>query len=136
MNKQFDYKEFFEDIEEKLTIKQHNIDKKVFEAPNIQNDLLRQYMKEKTKLIKLEAEHNRLFGQKFHYYRYESDIRCENKDVAIYYVKKDEEYIEKFIQYEKQKVLCETLERYLKRASQITYDIKNILEYLKYINGN
>lgn len=136
MNKQFDYKEFFEDIEEKLTIKQHNIDKKVFEAPNIQNDLLRQYMKEKTKLIKLEAEHNRLFGQKFHHYRYESDIRCENKDVAIYYVKKDEEYIEKFIQYEKQKVLCETLERYLKRASQMTYDIKNILEYLKYINGN
>lgn len=131
----FNYKTFFEDIESSLTLKQHNLDTKIYEIPNIQNQLLRQYMKEKTKLIKLEAEHNRLFGHKYHHYKYESDIRCENKDVAIFYVKKDEEYIEKFIQYEKQKCLCESLEKYLKRVSQMTYDIKNILDYLKYING-
>lgn len=133
---EFNYNSFFEEIEEKLTLHSHDLDRKIFEAINVQNTILKQYVKEKTKLIKLESNYNRVFGQKFNFYRYESDIRCENKDVALFYVKQDEEVIKITEEYEKQKVIVEYMEKYLKRASNIGFDIKNIIDYLRYMNGN
>lgn len=132
----FDYKSFFDDIDEKLTLHSHSLDRKIFEAINVQNTILKQYVKEKTKLIKIESNYNRIFGKKFNYYRYESDIRCENKDVALFYVKQDEEVIKITEEYEKQKILVDLMEKYLKRASNIGFDIKNIIDYLRYMNGN
>lgn len=130
-----DYTKYFNDIDEKLALRPDNIDKVIYEAPNIQNELIKQYIKEKTKLIKLELKYNKIYGEKYHYYRHEFDFKCENKDVANLYVKKDEEYIKAFEEYEKQKLLLEMFDKYLKRASQIGFDLKNIIDYLKFMNG-
>jgi len=129
------YTEYFNDIDKRLTLRPDNIDVIVYDAPNIQNELIKQYIKEKTKLMKLEIKFNKIYGEKFHHYRHESDLRCENKDIANLYVKKDEEYISVFEEYEKQKLLIEMFDKYLKRASQIGFDLKNIIDYLKFMNG-
>lgn len=131
----FNYQNFFEEIENDLTLHQHDIDAKIYQAPNTHNKILKRYIIERNKLQQLETAKNSKFGELFHHYRYESDIRCENKDVAIFYVKGDKKYIDKESEYQKQLLLVETLERWLKKADRIGFDIKNIIEYLKWSSG-
>lgn len=130
-----DYEEFFKSVEDSLFLQPHNIDRKIYDAPNIQNNLIRRYIVEKTKLLKLESKLDRLTGEKYHYYRYESDLRLENKDVAMLYVKKDNDYIKVVEEYGKQKIIVEMVDKFLKKAMNIGYDIKNIIDYLKFMNG-
>jgi len=132
----FDYTQFFNEIDEALTIHTHSLDKKIFEAPNIHNKILRQFTIEKNKLQKLESELNKTFGEKFHYYRYEYELKLDNKDVVLFYVKKDPEFLTINDKFNSQKLLVETIEKWMKKANSITFDIKNILEYLKWSSGN
>jgi hypothetical protein len=132
---EFNYKDWFDEIENALTIHSHDLDKKIYEAPNIHNKILKQFIKEKQRLIKAEQKYNKTLAEKFHYYRYESDIRCENKDVTLFYVKKDKDFLKVAEDYEKQKLLCEMIDGYMKKARSIGFDIKNILEYLRYMDG-
>lgn len=131
----FNYTEFFNEIEEDLTLHQHDIDKKIYDAPNVHNKILRRYIIERNKLQKLETACNKTFGKLFHKYRYESDIKCENKDVAIYYVKSDDEYITTHNKYQNQKLLLESIEKWMKKAERIGFDIKNIVEFIKFMSG-
>jgi hypothetical protein len=132
----FDYTKFFNEIDEALTIHTHSLDKKIFEAPNIHNKILRQFIIEKNKLMKLESDLNKVFGQKFHYYRYEYELKLDNKDVVLFYVKKDPDFLKANDAFNSQKLLVETIEKWMKKANSITFDIKNILEYLKWSSGN
>ena len=131
----FTYSEFFKEIEDDLTLHKHDIDEKVYRAPNVHNKILRRFMIERNKLQKLETEYNKVLKSLYHHYRYEGDIRCENKDIAMFYVKSDQKYINIQIEYQKQELLVENLERWLKKADKISFDIKNIIEYLKWSSG-
>lgn len=131
----FNYNEFFEEIEEDLTLHQHDIDKKIYQAPNTHNKILKRYIIERNKLQQLESKQYKIHKDLFHHYRYESDIRCENKDVALFYVRGDEKYLKIQSEYQKQLLLVETIEKWLKKADRIGFDIKNIIEYLKWSAG-
>lgn len=135
MAEKFDYEKWFEEVDNALTLHSHDLDKKIYDAPNTHNKILKQLIKEKTKLIQVEQKYNRTLAELFHHYRYESDIRCENKDVALFYVKKDDKFLKVAEEYEKQKLLCEMIEGYMKKTKSIGYEIKNILEYLHYLEG-
>jgi hypothetical protein len=136
MKERFDYNKFFDEVENALTIHSHDIEKKIYEAPNIHNKILKQFIIERNNLQKLESKWNKIHGDLFHYYRHESDIRCENKDVTLFYVKKDEKFIAIDQELSKQKLLVEAIERWMKKASSIGFDIKNIVEFLKFMSGN
>lgn len=132
----FNYTEFFDEIESDLTLHAHDIDKKIYQAPNVHNKLLRRFVIERNKLHKYETEYNRVFGELFHHYRYESDIRCENKDVAIFYIKKDKKFLEVNDKYQRQKLLLDTIEKWMKKSERIGFDIKSIIEFQKFMAGN
>ena len=131
----FDYENFFEEIEENLSIYAHNLDKIIFQAPNIHNKLLKRWVVENNKLQKLEIKKDRVFGERFHFYRYEYEINITSNDIAKYYVKKDNDYLKTLKEYNKQLLLVETLNKWLKKADKIYYEVKNALEVLKYLNG-
>lgn len=136
MKERLDYNKFFDEVENALTIHSHDIEKKIYEAPNIHNKILKQFIIERNNLQKLESKWNKIHGDLFHHYRHESDIRCENKDVTLFYVKKDEKFIAIDQELSKQKLLVEAIERWMKKASSIGFDIKNIVEFLKFMAGN
>ncbi len=132
----FDYSKFFEEIDSSLTLHSHDIEKKIYEAPNQHNKLLKRFIIERNTLQKLESKLNRLFGQKYHHYRYEFDLNLGSKEVAIFYVKKDEEYIKANDEHAKQKLLVEIIDKYMKKASTIGFDIKNIIQFLEFMSGD
>ena len=136
MSDKFNYTEFFDEVEQSLTIHSHDLDRKIYEAPNTHNKILRRYTIEKNKLHRLESKRNKVFGEKYHFYRHQYEFKIENKDVAIFYIEKDPEYIEVNEEYQKQKLLLDIIEKWMKKASSIAFDIKNIVEFIKFMGGN
>lgn len=135
IEEKFNYINFFNEIETALTLHSHDIDRKIYEAPNVHNKILRQMIIEKNKLNKLETKYNKIFGEKFHYYRYNHEVKIESKEVAIFYVKNDPEFIKINDEFNKQSLLVETIERWMKKATSISFDIKNVIQYLEFMNG-
>lgn len=131
----FDYNEFFNEIDETLTLMAHNIDKKIYEAPNVHNKILRRLTIERNTLQKLENEYNKTFGELFQYYRYDYELKLDNKDVVIFYIKKDKKFLEINDKFNSQKLLVDTIEKWMKKAQNTAYEIKNIVEYLKWSSG-
>lgn len=131
-----DYKTFFQEVEDALTIYSHNLNKIIYESPNIHNKILRAWTDEQHTLNILETKVNKLFGEKYHYYRYEYDVNLGSKDVAIFYVKKDEEYLKELKKFNTQKVLVETIERWMKKAERMNFEVKSAIEVIKYLDGS
>ncbi len=131
----FNYAEFFNEIESNLSVHAHDLDKKIYEAPNAHNKIMRQITLEKNKLNKLETKYNKIFAKLYHHYRYEYEFKLESKDVAIFYLKKDDEFLQINDELNDQRLLVDTLEKWMKKANAITFEIKNILEYLKWSSG-
>lgn len=131
----FDYNEFFNKIDESLTLMTHNIDKKIYEAPNVHNEILRRLTIERNILQKLENEYNKTFAELFQYYRYDYELKLDNKDVVIFYIKKDPKFLEINDKFNSQKLLVDTIEKWMKKAQNTTFEIKNIIEYLKWSSG-
>lgn len=132
----FDYKTFFKEVEDGLTIYAHNMNKIIYDAPNTHNKILKRWTIENQKLHKLEMDKNRVFSEKFHFYRYEYEINITSNDVAKYYVAKDEEYLNVLSKYNKQALLVATIDKWMKKADKIGFEIKNALEVLKFLDGS
>jgi len=132
----FNYNDFFEEVEADLTIYAHNLSKIIYDAPNAHNKILRQWTKENHKLHNLELEKDRVFGVRFHFYRYEYEINITSNDIAKYYVKKDDEYLKILKECNKQELLVATIDKWMKKAEKIGYEIKNVLEVIKYLDGS
>ena len=132
----FNYKEFFNEVEEGLTIYAHNLDKIIYDAPNTHNKILKRWTIENQKLHKIELDMNRIFGERFHYYRYEYEINITSNDIAKYYVKKDETYLEILKKFNTQALLVATIDKWMKKADKIGFEIKNVLEVIKYMDGS
>lgn len=135
MVEKFDYNAFFNELEESLTLMPHNIDKRIYDAPNIHNKILRQITIERNKLQKLEKKYDKIFAEKYQYYRYDYETNLGSKDVAIFYIKNDTEFLKINDEFNNQKLLVETLERWMKKAQNTAYEIKNIVEFLKWSSG-
>lgn len=133
---EFDYKTFFREIEDGLTIYAHNIGKIIYDAPNTHNKILKRWTIENHTLHNLELEKSRIFAERFHYYRYEYEINITANDVAKYYVAKDEAYIEILKKCNKQELLVATIDKWMKKSDKIGFEIKNAVEVLKYLDGS
>jgi hypothetical protein len=112
-----------------------NIEKKLYKIPQLHSKYLKLYLKAKVKLSKLERELNDLYRKKYHYYSFEYEERLESVKEIQFHILGDEEYSDVKQQLDNQDATVKTLEYAVKKTQQLTYDIKNIIEYTKYING-
>ena len=133
----FNYEEFFIELENDLTVFAHNLPKIIYDAPNAHNKILKRWTIENHKLHQIELVMNKVFSERFHFYRHgDFEINITSNDIAKYYVKKDELYLAELKKFNKQALLVETIDKWMKKAERIGYEIKNAVEVLKYLNGS
>lgn len=121
-------------IDDLLNLRPENIEKRLYEIPKLHNKILRLFFKHKLKLQEMNKEVAILYHKKWHHYKNEYDYELSDKQ-CIFYIEGDEEYSKIKLNCNRQKVLVEYLEKAVDRASRIGWEIKNILDYLKYVNG-
>lgn len=121
-------------LDDLLKINIKNLDKKLFQIPPIHNKILKLFFKHKMLLQTMNRDLSILFAKKWRHYKYEQDEVLTDK-TCMFFIEGDEEYANKKMELGKQQVLVEYLTKAVDKASKLGFDVKNIIDYLKYLNG-
>lgn len=131
----FDFDEFNAQLEQDLDINFKNIEKKIFDVPKLHSKYLKVFFEEQKKLNKIERELQRLYRDKYHYYQFDYQKKMESMKETEFHVFADPEYAKMNHIYKNQKLIVDCVERSLKRIQGLGYDVKTMIEAIKYFNG-
>ncbi|MDD5651610.1 MAG: recombination mediator protein UvsY [Candidatus Nanoarchaeia archaeon] len=119
-----------------------NILKKTLQMSNLFHEVQPIFSKEYKILKLLEIEKNKLYGQLYHYYKYgkmegKEDFKftLETKSEIDSYIKSDELYYNKMLEYANQEIIVEYLKEIIKNINNIGYNIKNYIDLQKVYKG-
>ena len=132
--KESEFEKIKKEVDKDLEITQENLDTKIYEIPSLHSKYLRLYYHESLILEKMETALARLYVKKHHYYRHDYDYVIKDSQVS-WYIDGDEEFSKRKYQINKQKLQVDFLERTLKKINQLSFDVKNIIEWVKFQSG-
>lgn len=130
-----DIQKLMDDIELDFNLTFENLTKKMYEVPNLHSKYLRIYLKQKSILHRLEKQASKKYRELFHHYTFDYEVRLSGSKEVEFHIVSDEAYADLNEKVKNQKILVDVLDRVLKKAQQLSFDVKNIMEHLKYING-
>lgn len=128
-------KDLLEQINTDFDISHTNLQDKLYEIPKLHAKYLRIFFGEKVKLNKLESNLAELYRNKYYYYKEDCDRLPQSTKEIEFNILADEEYSELNKETKNQAALVEVLDRAVRKAERLSFDVKNIIEYLNYVNG-
>ncbi len=82
------------------------------------------------------ANLDKKYGELYHHFKFNSKYNLTSKTDIEAYIKKDELYYTLLKEVNDQKMIVEFLENTVKNIKTMSYDIKNFIEYKKFLEGN
>jgi len=76
-----------------------------------------------------------IYGELFHYYKFEHKFKLDKKSEIEPYIKSDIKYTKLIFKCNNQEMYVTWLEHTLKNINQISYNVKNYIEYQNFLNG-
>jgi hypothetical protein len=131
------FKELQNQIEEDLTLEPQNLESKLYTIPVLHSKYLRRYNEAKKKHDRLMLEMDKLYRTKWHLYStqgYNGHTLDTQKKIIIY-VEGDSEILNKRVELNKAKRMVEYMRETVDKVSKMSFDIKNLIECIKWING-
>ena len=117
-----------------LTITEKNALQKTLEIPNLYQIYLSYFIKESMDLKKMKVNLERMYGEKFKYYK-EDYGRELNRGEIEHYIDADKEYHEKNQEYQFQELVCKYLEEITQRMKSLSFDLKNFIDLKTFLGG-
>ncbi len=123
-----------DEIKNDLLIDESNLNKKLYLIPLLHSKYLKMYFEYKLKLNKKQKELNQLYKKKYYFYK-DGDRLLENQKEIQFNILADEDYSNLNLQVQNLSDLVDILDRTIKKVNNLSFDIKNLISYLTYING-
>ena len=131
--------EKFEELKTKLTkdldVNKSNILLKSIETPKMYSYYLNFYSKELKYYKDLLLLKETTYGELFDYYKFDYEKKLDKKSEIEPFIKSNKKYNKVLIKCNNQEMYVTWLEHTLKNINQISFNIKNYIEYQKFING-
>ncbi len=126
-------KELLDDIKNDLFLDSINIENKLYEIPSLHAKYLKMFFNTKSKLNLKQKELSILYKEKYNKLKDGDDILSAKE--LIFMIQGDGEYSQ--LNYEVQVLtdLVDIIDRTVKKVNNLSFDVKNIIDYLKYIQG-
>lgn len=102
--------------------------------PNLHSKWLRYFTNEKALWLKMEKHRRKLFRDLHEYYLTEYSFSIKPNQVH-YYIESDKKYNDILYKIEMQEHIIKTLETILNKIKNVSWDIKNYIEWSKFVNG-
>jgi len=128
------FKELNKTIESDFDLNPHTLETKLREIPKLHNKYLKIWFKEKNKLLLLEKELKSLYRKKWYYYHDDYSYNLDKKHIE-WHIESDDEYSKKLYIFDRQKHLVNYFEQVIRKVNSFNFDIKNFIEYKKFLNG-
>lgn len=122
-------------VEEDFNISNENISEKMFSPPILFSKYMGLYFKYRKKLISKNKELNQLYSKKWDYYKTEYDIKLTTAKEIEFHILGDEEFATLQEQVQRLEQLVDFFEKVSTKASFLTQDIRNVIDFMKYQQG-
>lgn len=122
-------------IEKDLTLTKENVLLKNIEIPKLYSKYLDIFSILLKKYKSLFRKSEILYKNKYHYYKYDFKYDLKNKSEIDLYVEGDKDYIELKKQVDESELMLKYVEKTLNNINTMSYNIKNFIEYTKFLNG-
>lgn len=122
------------EINERCKINQKDVKKDINITLSTYQNLIAIYAKELRILMKHEEKYNDIRQRRYHYYKTEYDLTLSGKELTMY-TDADEELKDLRFKITKQKYYLEILDKYMSLLKDKQYQIKNYIDWEKFISG-
>jgi CRISPR/Cas system CSM-associated protein Csm2 small subunit len=119
---------YLKEAEEDFNFSKADLEDKLRSVPNLHSKWLRHFYRQSHKLIVKEKELSKVWRDKLNYYLFHYEYEVKPTQVK-YYIESDEEYSVIFYQINCQKKIVECLESILKKTTQLSFDINNLIKF-------
>lgn len=122
------------EIDTMVTIDEKNMAKDINKTLSMIQNLISIYSKEVSLNIKLENEYKKTKQKKYNYYKTQYDITLSAKELEMY-AEADDEVCDIRLKYKKNIQLLETINKYIDLLKNKQFQIKNYIDWRKFISG-
>jgi hypothetical protein len=120
-----------EEIEADIKVDKNDLSKMTLELPWIYNKYLKRYLAEMRTLGELESDLVKYHGERFKYYKIDYERRMDNKFEIEEMINQEPEYNKLCRDKKKQESYVQYIEKSLDNIKNISYQVKNHIEWLK-----
>lgn len=125
---------FLQEAEVDFNFNNADLEDKLRQIPNLHSKWLRHFYRQSHKLIVKEKELAKIWRNKMNYYLY--NYKYEVKPTQVkFYIDSDDEYSVVFYQVNCMKKLVEMLEGILKKTTQLSFDMNNLIKFKELKEG-
>lgn len=128
-----DKKELMDMIKDDLTLSEANIETKMYTIPSLHSKYLGLYFNTKTKLNKLDKELSALYLKKYNIFKDNNEL-LDKKEIQ-FHIMADDEYAKLNYKVRCAADMVDVLDRTVKKVNNLSFDFKNIVGYLTFIQG-
>jgi hypothetical protein len=125
---------YVDEAEDDFNFDKADLEAKLRSIPNLHSKWLRYFMKQSKVLLQKERDLRDLERTKRKYYLYDYDYEVKPTQVQ-FYIDSDEDYSKKLYQVNLQRKLVDLIERNLKKTTQLSFDLKNLIDFKKMKEG-
>jgi len=122
-------------VKQDLTITESNIVMKCLEVPKLFMKYNEIFVKQLDHYKNLLLEKDRLYGDLYEHYKYNGKYSAGTKGEVEAFLYADERWIELNREVIKQECITKYVENVLSDVKQLNFNLKNFIEYKKYLEG-
>jgi len=122
-------------VNKDLTITQDNVMQKSLDLSKLYTEYSRRYYTQVGILKNINIEKVKLYKKLYHYYKFDGDFRLDTKKEVEIYVLADTEYCQLRLDWDKQSIIVEFLEKTLANIQRASFTIRDYIELQKFKKG-
>jgi CRISPR/Cas system CSM-associated protein Csm2 small subunit len=119
---------YLKEAEEDFNLDKADLEAKLRTIPNLHSKWLRHFYKQSHKLMKKDKELAVIWRDKLNHYLFHYAYEVKHTQVK-FYIDSDDEYSKIFYQVECQRKIVEMIESILKKTTQLSFDINNLIKF-------
>lgn len=130
----FDAEKFHDELDQDLTLNPDNLNEKLFKIPNLYSKYMRMLFEQRRVLIMLGKTKDRKYKELYHHYTYNVPDSLTNKEIE-FHILADPDYSDLLAKYKYQEGIVNDLDRAANKMEKLSFDVKNCIEWVKYLQG-
>ena len=119
-----------------IKITTDNVLQKSIDRPIIYHKYLDIFIVQTRKYRKMKIDVNQMYGQLYKKYKFDGNIALSNKSEVEAFINNDEVYIKLLHSLNIQETIIIYLEKLLDTIKSMSFDIKNFIEFQKFLGGS
>ena len=118
-------------VEDDLLVDESNAAEKSLKFSSLYSKYLALYMQELRLLKTLNTDKDKLFGELYHFYKFENNFQLDSSKEIETYVRSNLKFYNKCLEFQNQEIIVKYLEEVLQNITNTGYRVKNYVELLK-----